>query len=48
MKRASTLRGSGATAAEAALEASFERARDSASEERAFFKRLMERVGRDS
>ncbi|WP_454260333.1 SseB family protein [Pseudoxanthomonas mexicana] len=44
MKRASTLRGSGATAAEAALEASFERARDSASEERAFFKRLMDAI----
>ena len=44
MKRSSRPRGSGATAAEAALEASFERARDSAGEERAFFKRLMDAI----
>ncbi|WP_334180336.1 SseB family protein [Pseudoxanthomonas sp.] len=44
MKRSSRPRGSGATAAEAALEASFERARDSASEERAFIKRLMDAI----
>ena len=44
MKRSSKPPGRGARAAEAELEASFERARDSASEERAFFKRLMDAI----
>ncbi|WP_394694829.1 SseB family protein [Pseudoxanthomonas japonensis] len=44
MKRPSRPRGRGTTAAEAALEASFERARDSATEELAFFKRLMDAI----
>ncbi|MCF5965789.1 SseB family protein, partial [Xanthomonas perforans] len=44
MKQPSRPRARGTTSAEAALEASFERARDSAAEERAFFKRLMDAI----
>ena len=44
MKQPSRPRGRGTTSAETALEASFERARDSAAEERAFFKRLMDAI----
>ena len=44
MKQPSRPRGRGTTSAEAELEASFERARDSAAEERAFFKRLMDAI----
>ena len=44
MKRPSRPRGRGPTAAEAALEASFERARDSATEELAFFKQLIDAI----
>ena len=44
MKRSSKPPGRGARAAEAELEASFERARDSAAEERAFFERLMDAI----
>ena len=44
MKPPSMGDGRGTTAAEAELEASFERARDSAVEELAFFKRLMEAI----
>ena len=42
MKRSSRPRASGITPAEEALEAAFERARTSATEEHAFFKRLMD------
>ncbi|APO97678.1 hypothetical protein BJD13_00345 (plasmid) [Xanthomonas perforans] len=44
MKQPSRPRGGGTTSAEAALEASFERARGSAIEERAFFHRLMDAI----